>query len=135
MNAEELKQRNFESEFVYSASRSSGPGGQNVNKVNTKVELRLHMRNTSLFSDSEKALLFEKLKNRINSEGELILVSQAERTMMQNKAAVTEKFFELVSKALTIQKKRRATKPTHASKIKRLDEKKIRGELKKMRKI
>lgn len=135
MNAEELKQRNFESEFVYSASRSSGPGGQNVNKVNTKVELRLKIHNSSLFSDPEKTLLFGKLKNRINSEGELILVSQAERTMMQNKAAVTEKFFELVSKALTKQKKRRATKPTHSSKIKRLDEKKIRGELKKMRKI
>lgn len=134
MNPEELKYRNFEREFVYSTSRSGGPGGQNVNKVSTKVELRLSLLLTSLFSETEKELIFKKLKNKINKEGELLLVSQSERTQLMNKKVVTEKFYELVSKALTIPVKRRVTKPTVTSKFKRLEEKKNRGLIKKLRK-
>jgi ribosome-associated protein len=134
MSPEELKKRNIESELIYSASRSGGPGGQNVNKVSSKVELRFSVLLTAQFSETEKALIFKRLKNRINNEGELILVSQAERTQLMNKKVVTEKFYELLSKALTLQKKRSATRPTLSSKIKRLDGKRNRGNIKKLRK-
>jgi ribosome-associated protein len=134
MSPEELKNRGIEGEFVFSASRSGGPGGQNVNKVSSKVELRFSVLFTSLFSESEKEMIFRKLKNKINNEGELILVSQAERTQLMNRKVVTEKFFELLSKALTIPKKRSSTKPTYSSKIKRLDGKRNRGNIKKLRK-
>ena len=134
MTSEELKIRNFENEFNFSTSRSSGPGGQNVNKVSTKVELRFNLLLTSAFSDEEKKLLFNKLRNRINKESEIILISQSERTQLMNKIDVTEKFYDLVSKALTVQKKRRPTGPTFTSKLKRLDSKRNRGNLKKMRK-
>ena len=134
MTPEELKNRNFESEFVFSASRSGGPGGQNVNKVNTKVELRFSLLQTQLFSEAEKEIIFRKLKNKINNEGELILVSQSERTQLMNKTVVTGKFFDLVSKALTLPAQRRSTQPTFTSKIRRLEAKKNRGNIKKLRK-
>lgn len=134
MNPEDLKNRNIENEFVYSASRSGGPGGQNVNKVSTKVELRFNIRLSSSFTDTEKEILFRKLKNKINREGELLIVSQSERSQILNKQAATEKFYILISKALTIPKYRRATRPTFTSKLKRLEEKKNRGSIKKLRK-
>jgi ribosome-associated protein len=134
MNKEELSLRNFDNEFRFSASRSGGPGGQNVNKVSTRVELRFNIIETSLFSDEEKDLIFRKLKNKINNAGELILVSQSERTQLMNKNAVTEKFYDLVSKALTIPRVRRATKPTNASKTRRLGAKKKRSLIKDFRK-
>ncbi len=133
MTPEELKQRNFESRFVFSTSRSSGPGGQNVNKVNTRVELRYDIANSGLFSEEEKQLITDKLKNRINNDGEFIITSQSERTQLMNKAKVIERFYELVSKALTIPVKRRSTRPTISSKIKRIEGKRIRGQIKRMR--
>jgi len=133
MNAEELKKRNFEKEFVFSTSRSSGPGGQNVNKVSTKVELRFNLLIAESFTEEEKEMIFRKLKNKITKEGELVLVSQSERTQLMNKIVVVEKFYDIVSQALTVQKKRRATRPTFSSKIKRLEKKKSRGDIKKMR--
>lgn len=134
MNPEELKNRKFENEFIYSTSRSSGPGGQNVNKVSTKVELRFNLLSTSILTEEEKEIMLIKLKNKINKESEIILVSQSERTQLMNKISVTEKFYDLVSKALTKQKKRRSTIPTLSSKIKRLEGKRSRGNIKKLRK-
>ena len=135
MKPEELKSRNFENEFIYTASRSSGPGGQNINKVNTKVELRISISNTNLFSDQEKDLIFRKLARKINSEGELILVAQSGRTQLMNKKLAAEKFFSAISKALTSQAERRSTRPTNTSIQKRLDEKRNLGIKKKLRKI
>lgn len=134
MKPEELKKRNFENEFVFSTSRSSGPGGQNVNKVNTKVELRFNIQNTLLLSEDEKELIGSKLKNKINKECELILSSQSGRTQITNKKILVEKFYDLISKALTVQGKRRSTIPTLSSVIKRLEEKRNQGNKKKRRK-
>jgi ribosome-associated protein len=134
MSPEELKNRNFENEFIFSSSRSSGPGGQNVNKVSSKVELRFNLLSTPILTEKEKEIILIKLKNKINKESEIILVSQSERTQLMNKNSVTEKFYELVSKALTQKKKRRSTIPTLSSKIKRLEGKRSRGNIKKLRK-
>jgi ribosome-associated protein len=130
----DLINRNFGKELIYSASRSSGPGGQNVNKLNTKVELRICITATTLFTDLEKEIILLKLKKKINKDGELVLVSQGGRTQSDNKNLVTEKFYEVVSRVLTLPEIRKATRPTYSSKIKRLDEKKIRSSVKKLRK-
>jgi ribosome-associated protein len=129
-----LNDRDFGNELHFSASRSSGPGGQNVNKVNTKVELRFHIASSSLLSDEEKALLMEKLVKKINSEGELILVSQTERSQLKNKEKVIEKFYSLLIRALTQRKKRKPTKPSQASKEERLETKRKQSEKKERRK-
>lgn len=133
MTPDELKLRNLESEFKFLTSRSGGPGGQNVNKVSTKVELRFDLNSSSLFTEPEKSLIATKLKNKINKEGELLVVSQSERSQFLNKQKAIDKFYKLISGALTIPEKRRATKPTIVSKLKRLEAKKIRGLVKKSR--
>ncbi len=133
MSPDELKSRKFDEEFIFSASRSSGPGGQNVNKVSTKVELRFSVNNTLILSENEKDLILKKLRDKINKEGELLLVSQDCRTQSENKNLVVEKFYDLIAKALTIPVKRIPTKPSHSSRLKRLDEKKIRSDVKKLR--
>jgi ribosome-associated protein len=124
MKITEALKKQLESEFVLSATRSSGPGGQNVNKVNTQVELRFSVSNSNLFSEEEKALILFKLKNRINTAGELIITSQTGRTQIDNKEKVFEKFYELIEKALTVRKKRLKSLPTVASRLKRLESKK-----------
>ncbi len=124
----------FERELVFTSSRSSGPGGQHVNKVSTKVELRFHIPNSGLLNDEEKDILLIKLKNKINSEGELIIVSQDERSQLKNKEKVIEKFYELLQKALIPPKKRKPTKPSQASKEKRLEKKRIIADKKEKRK-
>jgi ribosome-associated protein len=134
MKLTEEQKKQLETEIVFSATRSSGPGGQNVNKVSTRIELRFSVLNSTVFYDSEKARISLKLKNRINSEGELIITSQTGRSQLDNKEKALEKFFELVEKALTIQKKRLKTSPTITSKLKRLESKKIMALKKQLRK-
>lgn len=123
------------SELVFKATRSSGSGGQNVNKVSTKVELRFLVDDSEFLIDDQKNRIKVKLKNRISLEGYLIVTCDTERTQLANKKKVTELFFELIEKALHKPKKRTKTKPTKASKEKRLKEKKINSEKKKSRKI
>lgn len=120
-------------ELTFKTSRSSGSGGQNVNKVSTKVELRFDIENSLLLSDFEKNRIENKLKNRISNDGILILTSDTERTQLGNKKKVIELFFELIEKALKKPKKRIKTKPTKASKEKRLKNKKIQSEKKRLR--
>ncbi len=134
MSPEELQIRDFDKEFVLSYSRSSGPGGQNVNKVNTRVELRFNILTSESLSHSEKEILLKKLINKINKEGELILVSQSERSQIRNREKVNEKFYFILAKALTPPKKRKPTSPTRASREKRLDSKRITSEKKQTRK-
>jgi len=135
MKPEELNGRIPESELKFSASRSGGPGGQNVNKVNTKVELRFNVEGTQVFSEVEKQMLMNLLKNRINSEGELLIISQSERTQLMNKKKAEERLYKLIATALTKKPKRKSTKPTNSSKLKRIEKKKKRGNIKKLRKI
>lgn len=133
MLPEDLIKRNLAQEFSFSATRSSGPGGQNVNKVNTKVELRFSVVHTLNLSESEKEIVIRKLRKRINKEGELLIVSQQGRTQNENKLLAIEKFYEIVSRALTLPAKRKATRPSESSRAKRLDKKKIRSKVKKQR--
>jgi ribosome-associated protein len=135
MDAQELKKKIALSEIILSASRSRGPGGQNVNKVNTRVELRFNISSSSGLSEREKERIFLKLKNRISSEGDLIIISQSERTQLMNRKKAEEKFFRLLAEALTEKPQRKPTRATEASKVKRIKKKKQRGMIKKLRKI
>lgn len=130
----DLKNRNLESELTFNTSRSGGPGGQNVNKVNTKVELRFHVQHSALLSDDEKKRIAIKLANRINNEGELLLVAQSERSQLKNKEEVVERFYELLTTALKPVKKRKATRPTKSSIEARIKQKKQKSEIKSLRK-
>mgnify|MGYP000853827493 CR=1 FL=1 len=134
MTADELRERIPPGEIRFSTSRSGGPGGQNINKVNTKVELRFDIKNSFHLTGEEKEKIFLRLKNRINSEGEMLITSQSERTQLMNKKKAEEKLFKLLASALSEKKKRRSTYPTFASVKERLEKKKIRSNIKKMRK-
>lgn len=126
--------KDFTKEIKITASRSSGPGGQNVNKVNTKVEIRLNIASSLLLSDEEKLILLNKLANKINANGELIVTSQSERTQLANKEAAIHKLNRMISNALKVKKKRRPTKVPKAVKEKRLLEKHYKSEIKENRK-
>ena len=125
--------RDLSSEFVFKTSRSSGAGGQNVNKVNTKVELRFSIANSLILSEEEKSILIEKLASKITSDGELIITSQVERTQLGNKHKCEQKFYSLISKALTPRKKRKPTKPSFSSIVKRIEGKRMHSVKKEMR--
>jgi ribosome-associated protein len=133
MTSEELKNRIPENEFLVLTSRSSGPGGQNVNKVNTKVEIHFNVQLSSGLSYSEKELICNNLKNRINSAGELVVKSQSERTQLSNRKKALEKLLLLISSGLVIKPERKPTSPSKKSRAERLDEKKKRGQTKRLR--
>lgn len=122
----------FLREFKFQTSRSSGPGGQHVNKVSSRVELRYNLRETQLLSDNDKSILYNKLATRISQDGILSIVVQADRSQLKNKQSAIEKFFDLLTQAFTPVKKRRPTKPGRGARERRLkakrqdSEKKIR---------
>jgi ribosome-associated protein len=127
--------KNFEHELSYKTSRSSGSGGQNVNKVETSVTVIWKVEDSTVFTESEKERILLKLKNKINAEGILQTTVSESRTQLQNKKIAIEKIQELVNKSLIVPKKRIATKPSRAKVEKRLENKKKLSEKKENRKF
>lgn len=128
-----VKDIDFTKELDLSASRSSGPGGQNVNKVSTKMTLRFDVPQSELLPEEAKEILLNKWANKLTTEGVLILQSQVKRTQLQNKTVVIDKFYNLLEKAFQEKKPRKVSKPSKAAIEKRLEEKKRISEKKKWR--
>jgi ribosome-associated protein len=128
-----VRDTDFSSEWKFTMSRSSGKGGQNVNKLSTKVELHFDYLNSNLISDEQKDLVATKLAGFINKEGILKIVSQEDRSQLLNKENTIEKFYALLEKAFKKKKKRIPTKRSKQSKLKRLKAKKIHSEKKRLR--
>jgi ribosome-associated protein len=122
-----------ENDFSFQYSRSSGPGGQNVNKLNTRVTLFFDVPNCSALSDSQKNRILKKLSTRSNKDGIIRVVSQKYRTQNANRRAAIERLAELITKALKTNPRRKKTAVPRWAKEKRLAEKKKRSKLKKLR--
>lgn len=125
---------NFLHELTFTNSRSSGPGGQNVNKVNSKVTLTWDIPNSRILSEEQKILLLKKLLPNLTNKGVLFLTAQDKRSQLQNKETVLSKLDKLLQKAFTPRKVRKATKPNKAALRKRIQEKKHKSERKQLRK-
>jgi ribosome-associated protein len=132
-NNHKIKANNLLSEITFLTSRSSGPGGQNVNKVNTKVTLQFNVPNSQFLSDEQKQIIIEKLASRINKDGVLAIAAQNKRSQLQNKEVTLMKLDKLFAKAFYVKKARKATKPKKSAIMIRLNEKKRHAEKKKYR--
>lgn len=131
---EDIQERELIKECSFKTARSGGKGGQNVNKVETKVELWFDIQNSEKLSDEEKARLLVKLSTKLDKDRNLHLQEQSDRTQLKNKALIKEKFYKLILSGLKVAKPRKATKVSKAAKTKRLDNKKAKGEQKQLRK-
>lgn len=131
----ELKDRNFEREFTFRTSRSSGKGGQHVKTTETKVELVFDVQHTRLLSEEEKQKLIAKFSNRVNETGELSICSSQHRSQLANKEHVIKKFFLLLEKALRKEKKRIPTSLSKKEKEENLKRKKLHSVKKELRRV
>ena len=129
----DIKTIDFLPEIEFQTSRSGGPGGQNVNKVETKVELRFNVATSALLTDEQKARLLEKLQSQLVQETVLAITAQEKRSQLQNKELVIKKFYKVLEKAFHEKKKRIPSKTPKAVVEKRLKTKKIDGEKKSLR--
>lgn len=120
-------------ELHYRTARSRGPGGQNVNKTETQVELLFDVAHSPSLNEQQRHRILSKLKNLIDQEGVLHLTAQSERSQLRNREIVTARFQELLAAALRVPKKRKRTQPSTASKERRLQGKKRRGQIKQLR--
>jgi len=126
--------KDFTKEFLFRSSRSSGSGGQHVNKVETRMELLFDLANSALLTEEEKALLAERWNRRLNKSGVLRLVCQKSRSQYKNKQKVIAKFYALLEEGLIPKKTRKAPRTNALAKAKRLAAKKQRSSIKAMRK-
>ena len=124
-----------ESELWVTYARSSGPGGQNVNKRSTKAIVKWHVEGSPTYTEEQKALIAATLANRISKEGYIVISADAERSREQNRGNAVEVLRRLVADALTPEEERIPTRPTRAAKRKRLDEKSHRAALKRARQM
>ena len=120
----------FLPEIIFQTSRSSGPGGQNVNKVESRVELRWHLANSQVLSDTQKQLIQEKVAGQLTGEGYLLVVAQDDRSQLRNKEIALARFHELLQKSLRRPKPRRPTRPSAGAVRQRLEGKKRQSEKK-----
>jgi ribosome-associated protein len=114
-------------ELSFATSRSGGPGGQNVNKLETRVTVRFDLAGSATLSEEQRARLRERLATRITKDGVLHVTSQRHRSQMANRDAAVERFVELVGEALREEVPRKKTRPSRAAKARRLDEKRRRS--------
>ena len=121
------------SEITYHTTRSSGPGGQYVNKAETQVELLFDAAHSPSLNEAQRQRILSQLKNLIDQDGVLHLTAQSERSQLRNREIVTARFREALAAALRTPRKRRPTQPTAASKTRRIESKKRRGQVKQWR--
>ncbi len=121
------------SELTFTTSRSSGPGGQNVNKVNSKVTLKFDVIHSLILTDDQKEQIRKKVGAQLTKEGALVISAQEKRSQLQNKEEVLTKLDRLFTKIFTIKKARKATQPSKAARQERIKAKKQRSEKKQWR--
>ena len=124
----------FKKAFLFRTSRSSGSGGQHINKVSTKVELLFDINTSDLLSDEQKEILLNVLENQINREGVLRVTCDKSRSQLKNKKTAIKKAYQLIAETLKPRKKRKKVNPPKALKEARLKKKKIISEKKELRK-
>ncbi len=134
MTPQQIRARGIDQHLILTATRSAGPGGQNVNKVSSRIEARLNLNTCPIFSEAEKAILHHKLASRITMEGEMIVTSQIHRSQLMNKEEAINRLCQLIAMALTPVKPRKATRPTKGSVERRLKSKLVKKITKQNRK-
>jgi ribosome-associated protein len=129
-----ISKADLQKEVTYKTSRSGGKGGQNVNKVSSKVEVLFSVTESALFTDDEKELINNKLQPRFNKDGYVQVICDEERSQYLNKEKAVERLISLLTQALHVQKARKATRPGKKAKAERLNSKKIQSAKKESRK-